>query len=238
MLRARTVQAALSAVVAVASIGCVASAPGGALAAGSTDTCVRAGLARPKLEEAWVRHPGDRKTQSMFIVAVWPTVPESCVGVRRVPSVRFELQSPKDHAQWIDMGSFVSPARDSREVEDELEAERQAEGKSCWEPSDAGKSYVCDVDLRVTNKGGKASAYAPVAPGWPEPDPKLERYRYDCTPGPGTTHVRALVRNVVMDPETGKVIGQSEHRVPVKVKSYPRPPHPGHPKRAALQGPC
>lgn len=202
------------------------------------DPCVSAGLAKPRVLEAWLRHPGDRKTQGISLEADWQALPADCDDrFVRVPSVRFQLQDPKNHARWINVGSFVRPERDFREVTEELEAEREAEGKSCWELTEAGKSFACEVDPRVTNKGGKGSAYAPESPGWPEPVPALERYRYDCTPGPGITHVRALIKNVVTNASTGKV-AERIYEVPVKVKSYGRPPHPGHPKRAALAGPC
>jgi hypothetical protein len=245
MVKASAIRSSFSAAMAVAVIGCFALTPSAAPAdrspeAGSLeDSCASAGLAKPKLVEAWVRHPGDRKTQSIFVEAVWGALPESCdAGFKRVPAVRFQLQNPTNHARWINVGSFVRPERDGREVEDELEAEKEAEGKSCWEPSDAGKTFVCDIDTGVFNRGGKAMAFAPKRPGWPEPVPQLERYRYSCTPGPGATHVRALIKNVLKDPGSGRLIAERQYQVPVRVKSYPSPPHPGHPKRAALQGPC
>lgn len=209
------------------------------LAADLAQSCAAAGVAKPRIVEAWVRHPGDRKTQSMFVEADWRALPGDCDGqFARVPSVRFQLQSPKNHARWINVGGFVAPERRSWEVKEELEAEREAEGKSCWEMTEAGKTFACDLSFRVTGKGGVGTAYAPESPGWPEPDPALERYRYNCTPGPGVTQVRALVKNAVKDLSSGEVAAQRIYEVPVKVKSYSRPPQPGHPKRAALQGPC
>ncbi len=209
------------------------------LATDSKSPCAKAGLARPKVVEAWVRHPGDRKTQSIFVEADWPALPDECdASVKRVPSVRLQLQNPTNHARWINVGGFVRPTRNDQKVKEELEAEKEAEGKSCWETTEAGKTFVCDTNDWVTNKGGEGYASAPKSPGWPEPIPSLERYRYRCTPGPGKTHARALIKNVVRDASSGEVAALAVYRVPVRIKSYPRPPHPGHPKRAALQGPC
>jgi virginiamycin B lyase len=210
-----------------------------ALAAGLQQTCADAGTAKPRIIEAWVRHPGDRKTQSMFLEADWRRLPDECDGdFERVPSVRFQLQSPRNHARWINVGGFVAPER-TWKVKEEVEAEKEAEGKSCWEITEAGKTFVCHIPYRVTNRGGDGTAGARKSPGpWPDPIASNDRYRYQCTPGPGVTQVRALVRNVVKNLNTGKVAAQRVHKVPVKVKSYPVPPHPGHPKRAALQGPC
>jgi hypothetical protein len=151
-------------------------------------------LAKPKVLEAWVHHPGDRKTQSISVEADWRALPEECDGqFARVPSVRFQLQSPRNHARWINIGKFVAPKRRAWKVKEELEAEREAEGKSCWEITEAGKTFVCNINHRVTNKGGDATAYAPKSPGpWPDPLPRYDRYRYRCTPGPGITHAPAL----------------------------------------------
>lgn len=202
-------------------------------------SCIDAGLTEPKLLEAWVRHPGDRKTQSIFAEADWRALPVDCdATAERVPSVRFQLQNPTNHARWINVGGFVRPSRNPQKVKEEIELEKEAEGKSCWDASEAGKSFICGVSIWVTNKGGEGYAAAPKAPGWPDPIPSLEKYRYRCTPGPGKTHVRALIKNVVRNPSTGEVLREAVYRVPVKVKSYPYPPHPGHPKRDALQGPC
>jgi hypothetical protein len=234
------------------AVGAVATALGAALAlllaipvmgaqpSPLKENCVKAGIAKPKVREALVRHPGDRKTQSMFVEATWRALPDDCEDhIVRLPSVRFQLQSPKEHTRWINVGGFALPERRSWEVKEEVEAEKEAEGKSCWEITDAGRSFACNLNLHVTNKGGEGSAYARKSPGpWPDPQPRYDRYRYRCTPGPGVTHVRALIRHVVRDLSTGKVVAERLYMVPVKVVSYSEPPHPDHPKRGALQGPC
>jgi hypothetical protein len=45
-------------------------------------------------------------------------------------------------------------------VKEEIEAEKEAEGKSCWTVTEAGKSFDCDIPLGVKNKGGEGTAYA------------------------------------------------------------------------------
>ena len=232
-------------IVGASAIGMLVLAPAASAVSENLDasvrtTCIRAGASKPKVQEAWVAHPGDRKTQSIFIEADWRPMSKGCDGnFRRLTSVRFQLQNPKNHARWINVGGLVAPQRRSWEVKEELEAEREAEGRSCWEVSEAGKRFACHLDLRVTNKGGTGRAYAPKSPGpWPDPEPRYDRYRYRCTPGPGVTHARAFIKGVVKSLSSGKIEAQRVYPVPVRIKSYPAPPQPGHPKRGALKGPC
>lgn len=203
------------------------------------EECVRVGTASPKDIEALLRHPGDKKTQSASLAAVWAAMPEDCDGsFARVAAVRFEIQNPLNLRQWVRMGGWTTPVRDPDDIEKELEEEREAEGKSCYREGPAGKEWICHYKTtRLTNKGGEASAYSDESRAKEYPYHIVEKQRYRCAPGKAVTHVRAHIRSRVIESETKRVVAQAVKTIGVEVvrARYVT----GEPKRRGrVKGPC
>lgn len=202
-------------------------------ASGLKQTCVDKGIIGPEAVEALVRHPGDKKTQTMSISARWTPMPDDCDGhFLRDVDLRFQVQNPFNHRRWFDVGGWVTPMKDQEVVEEELEAE----GKDCWKPIPGGEKFACQADLYVGNKGGEATSYAPdtrVPPDYFLAD----RDRYRCTPGKATTHVRAVVRNRVLNTESKRLAGGVTHKVTIAIKRTGRVPSRLR-HRGRVSGPC
>lgn len=193
-----------------------------------------------------MRHPGDWKKQGVVLTAMWPAMPSGCAErfLRKV-RVRFQLQNPRDHGQWITIGGRISSAgyvapmligRDAKALEEAWEREREEEERSCWETTPAGvRKYTCPTDLGVGNDGGKATAEPPSTQNPTIRIPARERYR--CTPGPGVTHVRAQILSRVIDREAKKPAGQAIERVTIKVRKISLPASLLG-DRGQLPGPC
>ena len=200
-----------------------------AIAASLDQTCVRAGTAMPKILDGgpWLNHPGDRKTQTYAVEANYSPLSKECHGVfRRIPEIRFQIQNPTNHAQWINAGSYLSPMKSYKVLEEELEKveqEREEQGESCWRPIPGGEKNICRIDPHIGDDGGIGEVF------FHGPPARLHKPRYSrsdlrayrCTPGKGITHVRALFKNTVTSVKTGKVVEQRIATVPVRVRSYP-----------------
>jgi hypothetical protein len=210
------------------------------------NACVQAGAAMPRILDGgpWLNHPGDRKTQTYTAEADYRPLPQECQGVfHRIPKIRFQVQNPTNHAQWVDAGSYLSPTKTYKVMEEELEKveqEREERGESCWRPIPGGEENICRIDPHIKDDGGIGEVF------FQGPPARLHKPRYSrgdlrayrCTPGQGTTHVRALFKSTVTSVRTGNVVGQRTTIVPVRVRSYPGKGPMPRAIHGAVRGPC
>jgi len=167
----------------------------GATAAPSLkQTCVQAGLVAPVVTEAVMEHPGSRRgrMQSISIGLEVPAMPEECWGVyQRISSAVPQIQDPLHHGRWYDtVGCRITPK------------ECVGMTKPNW--------YVIS---QSKDAGGPVGLYSP--PSGHEGD----FLYYACTPGPGVTHVRLLLRRTIRSVSTHEVIARSRINVrPVEVR--------------------
>lgn len=209
------------------------------------EACIAAGTAVPRILDGgpWLNHPGDRKTQFFAAEADYRPLPEECAAAfNRKAEIRFQVQIPEKHSRWIDANGYeipVKPRQVQKEELEQLEQEREAQGKSCWKPIPGGEESICRIDIHVGNDGGVAEVFfSPPRrlhePSYARHDPRI----YGCTSGKGVTHVRALFRNTVTNSGTGKVVAQQIATVPVRVRSYPGKGPMPQAWRGAVRGPC
>lgn len=232
-------------------LGCLVSigTVSGEVASGATTdlkaTCVATGTATPKNLDGgpWLLHPGDRKSQTFTAEVEYRPLPAGCKGAfARTPLVRFQVQSPTSHSHWSDAGKYLRP-RKSRDIQEEeleqLEEEREEQGKNCWVPIPGGEKDICRTDPKITDAGGIGEVF--WRPPWKLHEPTYARHDprlYRCTPGSGITHVRALFRSTITNVTTGMVIEQHVTIVPVRVKHYPGKGPMPKAWRGAVRGPC
>lgn len=234
--------------------GCLSLLPGAAAGAatGATSSaaslkasCVTAGTATPKVlaDGTWVNHPGDRKTQTFTAEAEYKPLPSDCEGAfRRTPAIQFQVQSPTSDSHWSDAGGYLTPKKSQdvqKEELEQLEEEREEQGKSCWVPIPGGEKNTCRTDPRITGSGGVGGVY--FHPQWKLHEPSYSRHDprlYRCTPGSGITHVRALFKSTVTSITTGKIVGSRVAVVPVRVRHYPGNGPMPKAWRGAVRGPC
>lgn len=212
--------------------------PAGASTAALKRKCVAAGTASPKILDAELTHPGDRKTQFLYVEADWRALPEECNGrYARIPDFLFQIQDPFDHRHWFDQGSFVAPMRDLTVAAEEAEREAEEEGRSCWKPIPGGQEDVCHSERHIRNEGGEALAESPRPRSRKTGLTENPRLVYRCSPGKAVTHVRVILRQRVVSVETKHVVRRVTHLVSIRVK-------PGWPISARLRdrgrvpGPC
>jgi hypothetical protein len=206
---------------------------------------VKAGTATPEIlgSGTWLNHPGDRKTQTFTAEAEYRSLPADCDGTfRRIASVKFQVQSPTSHSRWNDAGRYLTPKKSQdvqKEELEQLEEEREEEGRSCWVPIPGGEKNICQIDSGITNEGGVGEVY--FHPPWKLHEPSYSRHDprlYRCTPGSDVTHVRALFKSTVVNSATGKVTGSKLASVPVRVRHYPGKGPMPKAWRGAVRGPC
>jgi hypothetical protein len=236
----------------VAALGCLSLLPAGVAgavasgpAAGLEATCVKAGTAAPKILAGgtWLNHPGDRKTQTFTAEAEYQPLPAECEGkFRRTASVKFQVQSPTSRSHWTDASGYLTPKK-SRQVQEEeleqLEEEREEQGKKCWVPIPGGEKNICRIDPNITGSGGVGEVY--FHPPWKLHEPSYSRHDprlYQCTPGSGITHVQALFRSTVTSSATRKVVGSRVTVASIRVRHYPGKGPMPNAWRGAVRGPC
>lgn len=193
-----------------AAIGLVIGAPAtagagsvGKATATESNPCLKTGTARPRVLEAVVRHPGDKKTQSIKLDAAWPAMPDQCHGnFRRVLFVKFQLENPDRFKirtpknRWLNVNSFRQP----RFIEF-LDPEA-SEGRK--------------KPARIGDEGGVG--HLEFKPAYPLGRIYNKTKRYRCTPGKRITHARALVKNVLKNTADSKTAGTRIFPVPLEIK--------------------
>ena len=141
-------------------------------------TCVQAGLERPAVEEAMMFKPGHAR-QTIFTKVAYPPMPEQCHGVfRRLGQEVNQLQDRRHRNRW----DTTNPCR--------------VHGETC-----VPFTRPFWIENIMTRDEGGIGGFGDTPSGhegaWAY---------YHCFPGKAVRHVRILLRNVVRNLRTKKVV--------------------------------